>query len=284
MYAFHRNFLAFAAAIMLIILPQTALAQDEAQGGKSWEKFGANLGVFFSSLDSSLSVGAGVGVEIDVEEVLGLESSSSVFRADTLWRFSKNRRHRLDLTWFSFRRSGDRVLSEDITIDDENGNEITIPAGQSVNSYFNLDIYELAYSYSIVQDDRLDLAAGLGLYIMPIDFGIKAAGVIENEGTARFTAPLPVVSLRMDVALAPDWFIRTGGQVFYLEYEEFTGSVVEFRGALEYNPWEHVGIGLGFDTFGIRIEADGEDWPEIDLKGKVNFNYAGIQLYLRYFF
>jgi hypothetical protein len=32
------------------------------------------------------------------------------------------------------------------------------------------------------------------------------------------------------------------------------------------------------------LQADEEDWPGVDLNGKVSFNYAGVQLYLRYFF
>jgi hypothetical protein len=41
---------------------------------------------------------------------------------------------------------------------------------------------------------------------------------------------------------------------------------------------------LGFDTFNFRLEADGEDWPGVDLKGNVEFNYAGLQLYLKVFY
>ena len=84
---------------------------------------------------------------------------------------------------------------------------------------FDLDIYELAYSYSFFQDERIDLAASIGLYVMPIDFSIKSIGALEVEGSQRFTAPLPPLGLRMDIALTPKWFIRTGSQIFYLEYD-----------------------------------------------------------------
>lgn len=60
--------------------------------------------------------------------------------------------------------------------------------------------------------------------------------------------------------------------------------MLEFRAAVEYNPWKHVGIGLGFDTLAVHLEADGEDWPGVDFKGTVDFKYTGLQLYLRYFF
>ena len=53
---------------------------------------------------------------------------------------------------------------------------------------------------------------------------------------------------------------------------------------MEYNPWKHVGIGLGFDSLAVKVEADGQDYPKIDFKGNVEFNYTGFQLYLRIFY
>ena len=142
-------------------------------------------------MDGSLRIGAGVGVDIDLEEALALDSATTVMRAGTLWRFSKNRRHRLDLAWFSYRRSGSRTLLQDITIEDDAGNQITIDAGTNVDAHFDLDIYELAYTYSLFQDDRIDLAAGVGLYIMPIDYGLRVTGLLDEEGSGRFTPPCP---------------------------------------------------------------------------------------------
>ncbi|WP_372682668.1 hypothetical protein [Desulfosarcina sp.] len=76
----------------------------------------------------------------------------------------------------------------------------------------------------------------------------------------------------------------TGSQVFYQEYDNFKGSLLEFRAAVHDHPWEHVGIGLGVDSLAVNVEAEGEDWPGIDLKGNVEFNYAGLQLCLRVFY
>lgn len=283
MKSFLRQFLIITIAVISLIMPQDGFSEEWDLNEKPWEKFGFNFGAFISTLDSSFRIGSGIGLDIDVEDLLGLDSSTLAFRTDAMWRFSKNRRHRIDFTWFSIHRDGNRQLLEDITIGDID-DQITIPAGTTVEAFFDLDIYELAYSYSFFQDDRIDLSAGIGLYIMPMSFGINATGLIEHEGTQKFTAPLPVFGLRMDIALTPDWFIRTGTQVFYLEYDNFTGSVLDFHAALEYNPWEHVGIGLGFDTLGVRLEADGEDYPGVDLNGTVDFNYAGIQLYVRVFY
>jgi hypothetical protein len=44
---------------------------------------------------------------------------------------------------------------------------------------------------------------------------------------------------------------------------------LEFRAAIEYNPWENLGMGLGFDALKLKLEANGEDYPSIDFKGDV---------------
>lgn len=271
---------------LVILLPlfQANAAQSENPSENPWEKFGVNLGVFVSALDTTFRIGSGVGLDIDVEEALDLDTSDTVFRTEASWRFTENRRHRLDFAWFSFKRDGSRQIGQDITFEDKDGNPITIEAGTNVEANFDLDIYELAYSYSFFQDDRIDLAVGIGFYIMPIDFGLRASGAFETEGSEKFTAPLPVLGLRMDFALTPQWFIRTGSQVFYVEYENSTGFVLEFKTAVDYHPWKHVGIGLGFDTLGIQLEAEGEDWPGVDFRGNVDFKYNGLQLYLRWFY
>ena len=278
-----RNWL-LAVTVVLSLIPPDSWGAEADTHTEPWEKFGVQAGYFLSAVDSGVRLGTGIGVDIDVEDLLGLDSSASVFRVGALWRFTENRRHRLDFSWFSLNRDGTRQILQDIVIEDKDGNEIPINAGSTVDAFFDLDIYQLNYSYSFLQDERLDLAVQIGAYIMPIDVGLSVVGVIDEQGSARFTAPLPVLGLRMDVALTPQWFIRTGAQAFYLEYENFSGSILEVRAAVEYNPWQHVGIGLGFDALGINVEAEGEDYPGIDLNGKVNFNYAGLQLYLRFFY
>ena len=62
-----------------------------------WETFNLNLGVFFSAIDSSIGAGVNnVGIDVDLEEVLGLDTSTTAFRIDAFWRFTDNRRHRFD--------------------------------------------------------------------------------------------------------------------------------------------------------------------------------------------
>ena len=40
--------------------------------------------------------------------------------------------------------------------------------------------------------------------MMPIDFSLRSAGIINEEGSETVTAPLSVIGLRMDIALTPN--------------------------------------------------------------------------------
>lgn len=271
--------------IVLIILALPGVHADSTPQNLSaltpepWEKLSFTLGAFLSNTTSGVRVGTGLGLDINVEDLLGMEDKTTVARAEAFWRFSQNRKHRLDASWFALRRSATRKVGQDFDIKDRNGNTVTVQAGSEVNSHFNLDIIETAYSYSFIQDDRLDLALSGGVYVMPIDFGLTSTGATNADETMKFTAPLPVVGLRMDVALTPKWYIRTGSQFFYIQYQNFTGSLTQLRAAVEYLPFKHFGVGLGVDTMRFNVEATRVSDPNIDFKGNVDFRYTGLQLY-----
>jgi len=268
----------FVAASLLLFIPP-AMAEDTP-----WEKFSLDLGYFIANTDTNVRLGSGLGVSVDMEDLLGLDSIDSAGRVRALWRFTDNRRHRLDFQWFGFRRDGSNTIGQDIPYKDKDGNDQVIDAGTYVESFFDFDIYQLAYSYSFFQDDRIDLAGSLGLYVMPIDFGFTATGLVNVGGSENFTAPLPVLGVRADFEITPKWYFRSGIQLFYLEIGEFAGSILQTNVAIEYLPWKHFGFGLGLDSLNIKVEADGDDYPGIDFQGEVDFQYLGLQLYAKLYF
>ena len=270
-----------------IILSGTVFAADKEKSDLPWEKAYLDLGWFFATTDSAFRLGGsnlGAGISLDVEDFLGLDSSNSTFRLDGGWRFTKNMRHKLEFGWFAFHRESSGTIDTPIDIPPELGGGI-IPAGD-VTSYFNYDIIKLMYKYSFVLDDRLDLNLGLGLFVMPIEFGVQAVvgGVVTETMEEDITAPLPVVGLGFDFAITPKWFVRQQLEFFYLDIGDFSGGINSTSVALEYLPWKHVGFGFGVDAMRVKIEANGSDYPGVDFKGSVEFDYIGAQLYMKVFF
>ena len=282
---FKRKYLYVFLASSLLFFIQPAWAKDADSDDKPWKKFNVDVGYLITGVDTDLNLGVkGLGVQVDVEEFFGMDTTNSLFKLKGFWRFTDNLRHRLGFEYSSYRRDGDRTILEDYTFEDDQGNQITIPAGSQVNSYFDFDIYKVSYNYSFFQDDRIDFSAGIGFYWMPISIGVNSTGLISVNEEESFDAPLPTISLGADFAITPKWFLRTSMELFYLEIKEFKGSIYQSTVALEYLPWKHVGFGLAFDTFNLHIEADGEDYPEIDFQGELNFNITGLLLYMKMFF
>jgi len=196
----------------------------------------------------------------------------------------KRRRHRLDFSWFSIRRSGDNTvgISDPIDIGD-----ITINPSARVQTELNIDIYQVGYSYSFFQDDRLDLAAGVGAFVLPIDFSLQVdnpgAGPLVSEAES-VTAPLPVFNLRADVAITPKWFLRTKAQIFYLEIVDFRGGIIDTLVGVEYMTFWNVGFGFNLENLSIGVEAEGNDYPEIDFQGRFDYDLLSAMLYLKFYF
>ena len=276
----------FTLGIVLILFLTANPSNAADTGEKSpWEKFSFNGGLFASRSATEVRFGSGLGVEINMEDALGMESDTNVFRLESYWRFTKNNKHRADFSWFSLNRTAYKKITDDITIKPPDGEEIPIPSGTEVSSKYNMDIFQLNYSYSFIQDDRLDFAGSAGLFIMPISFGLDVTGLVDDQVDQSFTAPLPALGLRIDILVAPKWYFRGSSQLFYIEYEGYTGSLINTRTAVEYNPWKHVGLGMGIDSLRMSLQADDPDAiPGLNFRGNVDFSYIGLYLYGRVFF
>jgi hypothetical protein len=264
---------------LAFLSPSVVVAEDG--GGKPWERFSLNVGGFVANMNSDFRIGSeslGAGLDVNVEDALGLDTSLFVFRADALWRFTSNRRHRFDLSYYDMRRASTKTLEADIQIKDQ-----IFTVGTTVDALFDLKIIRAAYSYSLFQDDRFDLGLSAGLYVAPIKVGVSStsSGTAEEES---ITAPLPVVGLRFDFAITPKLFLKQSIDVFYFQYQNFSGGLFDTKVGLEYNIWKHVGVGVAYEYFRLQVKAESEDYPYIDMVGKIQFNYGGILLYAKLFF
>ena len=265
-----------------VVVATPARGADDAGMGRDspWERFSLSLGGFIANFNSDVTLGGkelGAGINVDVEDALGLDTSLTVFRGDALFRLGSSRRHRIDLNYYDLRRSSTKNMQAQIEIGDK-----VFPIGTTVDSFFNIKVIRGGYSYSLIQDERFDFGLGLGLFIMPIEVGVKAVGIGATEES--ITAPLPTVVLRFDFAITPKWFLRQSIEAFYLEAGDFRGALYSASISVEYKPWKNFGIGAGYNSFDLRIKADGNDYPNIKLTGKIEFSYSGLLLYGKVFF
>ncbi len=249
-----------------------------------WEKGSVKVGGFVSAFDSTLTFGRanGSGATFNAEDRLGLDSSLTVIRVEGMYRPGESLRHQLDFSWGGYHRDGQATVSEEFTIGDA-----TYPVGAEVNTVFNFDVIRLTYSYALVQNERVRLALGIGVYALPLEYSLDIAtggnrSVAEGSDT---TLPLPSVALRAEWQVIPKVFLNFAVDGMYAEVSEFTGGLLDGTVAVEYRPWKHVGFGLGYSGLIARVKAETDsDYPGADFIGEVEVDYNGLLLYGKFSF
>ena len=99
---------------------------------------------------------------------------------------------------------------------------------------------------------------------------------VENVGLSDITAPLPVVGISGGWNIIDKWYMYGRLQFFQLSISDYDGRLEHASVRLEYDAFEHVGFGLGYDMFGFRLDADRETWD-----GTVNYRFRGPMLFLK---
>ncbi len=273
---FKKKFLVIIlSGILSTLFASPSLAEDKADNDP-WEKYSVSFGGFLSAVDTKVSLGSsGVGISIDLEDLTGLQSTNRSFRLNALGRLGASKKHMVDVSYFYYNRDSSRQLLVDQNIG---------TAGDTVHSTFNIQIYKLNYNYSLLMDDRINLSAGIGLYVMPLEYNLENVTTATKLESADITAPLPTLNLRLEFALTPKLFLRQSIELFYLQYGGFTGSLVDINIGADYRISKHFGLGLGVDSFNLKLEANGKDYPEMRFNGDIDFNYIGLMLYGKYYF
>ena len=257
----------------LFMLPGKALAQEGYGPGEDKWKF--QLGGFFPSTNTKLKIdGTQVGSIVDLEN-LGLSDDDTLWRLDGYWRFAK--KHRLGFGFFQFNRDGSIRLDEQLEIGDE-----IFEIGFLTATELQLDFYTIDYLYSFYQGEKWEIAGGLGVYWVGLDFSIGASLDINNNPifggpvveSTDFNGPLPYLALVFEYYITPKWLAIIKGGYFQLEVGDIDGRLTNLGAKLEYQFTKRWGLGVGYDSF--RINVDIED---NNLRSNIEYNYQGVQAY-----
>jgi len=139
-------------------------------------------------------------------------------------------------SYIRFLRRENKTLGRDIDI---GGTEI--PLGKTIKILLDYDIFRGSYSYSVFQDDRMDLAFSAGLSVLPIRFNFETTGLVEESAAESITAPLPVIGFRADYAITPKLLLKNRVNLFWLEISDFKDTIVDILTIAEYRAFKHSG-------------------------------------------
>ena len=146
-----------------------------------------------------------------------------------------------------------------------------------------MNVYKINYGYSFYHNEKVELAL-TGLHITTLDVGLGATGTVNTTPTntyssrASATISLPVVGFKGEYTIIKDsLFVNYKADYFVLNYDGFTGSLISTALNVEYHFVEHVGVGLGFNSNKMYLEAKDDD-KTLDIINEL----SGVLLYFTY--
>ena len=284
-----KQVITFMAALTLLLSIQPVLANEATETetsnySKELDKYYLRLGAFINlRSETTLAADTGylLGAIIDTSQTLGQSADSVTPRIDGYWRYHP--RHSLGFTIFSVNQNGNKVLEEDLRWDEE----YLFGAGTNVDSYLDLDIFKIDYTYSFYRSEKVELGVSGGLHVTGVSAGISGeATVYDNDGNTiidtRFvdesvsvTAPLPVVGIKLNYNFTPKARFMFKTDLFALEISDYRGVLQDTSLLFEYKPWKHVGFGAGINALNLDIEEN-YDQGDVSIENEI----AGALVYV----
>lgn len=242
-----------------------------------------DVGWFFMSTDMRVRVDgetqAAAGDDVDFDDTFGIGDFDR-FRADVLWRMAD--RHALRFMYFENNRDATQSIERDVTFQGE-----TFPAGATVNARSDVTVMQLGYEYAFLRRDTYELAAGIGIHYVDLALGLDATVTAQGTTASRSLnqqattkAPLPVVGLRGTWSLPHNLYLSAQAQYFYLQFDPYSGSLLDLKVSMVWQMSDHVGIGVAYNDFAFRFDIDDPG----DFDGRLRWDYGGAIAFVTFMF
>lgn len=274
------NYFARILVAVLVCFSGSALA-EEWRDYPFGDRLKLSVGVYMPDLDTQGSIqdldSIIPATEIDFEDDLDLDDDDTVGYGSLAWRFLS--RNKLTFNYYSIDRDADTTLDRTITFDGE-----IFPLSSDVSSFTDVDVYELAYSFSVIFNERMNLELGLGVSVQDYEAGIRSPDVNNNESVdVDFVAPLPTLNIGFEYALTENWILQARGGWLDVDYDSgddsIDGEILTGMAGVRWKILNNVGVTAAYSYFNI----DG-DFEDDDSFYDVDIEYKGPQLTLDLFF
>jgi len=221
------------------------------------DKFYFGAGVYLTTTSSNLQVNSnsGLGTSIDMEKLLGLQSNKGVPFGMGRWRFTD--RWRVEVEYFQLNRSGSKAIDQSINVGDT-----TFPINAQMNTKFDFSDTRVSVGYSFFKTADKELGVALGAHVLSYDLSLNGTfnGAAVGSESAAVTAPLPVLSGYGTFALTDRWAVDARLDRFSLTFDAYKGNMTSLAVDILYQPFRHVGFGLGYRAVFIDLGFTASSW------------------------
>lgn len=268
--------LAIVPIVLAVSMSSHAQSSDDWQSWPTASRFNVGAGYFSPDLSTSILITDADGIfgtGISFEQNLGLDDNKGTGLLYIGWRFAK--KHSLEFRYFELNRSGAGTSSVSVGI-----GGLIFDIDLPIQSYFDISANELAYSYSLLLDEKKELFVGLGVSIQDLSLGIQgtASSPIPGEiinSTLESTAPLPTLNIGFNYAFNDKWLFisRFGWLAVELDFgadEDFSGQIVNANAGVQWNAFKNVGFYAHYQVFDLDV-----DYLVDGVRFAIDYDYTG---------
>jgi hypothetical protein len=178
------------------------------------------------------------GTPVSGENDLGLARKNPEGLVELTFRLHKRNRMRVD--YFQLDRAGNAVVNRTIIF----GNE-TYDAGNAVQTSLDWKMMGFTYTRALIQNDRFELGAGLGVHLLQADVTGSDPTLVESHETAK-TGAFPTIALETMWRISKRFAFTGHGQYFRAAVSGVTGSLGEYHGDFQYRWQPAFAVGVGY--------------------------------------
>ena len=215
---------------------------------------------------------AGVtGTPVNAESDLGLAHRDQRGVVDFMFRLRE--RNKVRVGYFEANRSGSQVLANDVVF----GNQ-TFPAGELAQTTFDLQQFNITYTYSFIRNNRFEVGTGLALYFLQIDvIGAVPAQGLRQEVTAA--TPFPALPLDLTWCLSRRWTATAQAAYLKVNTHNLGGWYLDTHADIQYRWVNNFAVGAGYSSIRTDLTHRNGSFP-----GVVNMTISGPQVFVRFSF
>ncbi len=236
------------------------------------DRFALRVSYFAPRIDTFLRLDRTTGqpgTDLHVEDDLGLEDKSNMARMEMVFRLREKNRLRVD--YLKLTRFGDQVLTKTIAFGDQ-----TFLVNDRAQTELDYRSLGLTYTRSLLYFDRFELGVGLGISLLEAHAKgeVVARNVREKQDGV---APYPTLALDTTWRISKRWSLNARGQTFTANLSDFTGSMSDYHGDIQYRWARNFAFGLGYTSLRLR----GESTSTKNMPGKLNQDIKGPEFFIR---
>jgi hypothetical protein len=211
------------------------------------------------------------GTPVNAENDLGLDHRQHKGRVEFMFRLRERNKVRVD--YYEANRNGSQVLANDVVF----GNE-TFPAGQTAVTQFDLQQFDITYTYSFIRNNHFEVGTGLAAYFLEVDvIGQVPAQNLRQEKSAA--TPFPALPLDLTWRVSSRWAATARAAFLVVNHHNLSGRYWDTGADIQYRWVPNFVVGAGYASIRTDLTRVHGSFP-----GVINMTINGPQVFVRFSF